>query len=162
MRSKDSEMITDLGEFLVSKHPFSVLQFITGMMIGWTHFEKNKQPSKSDIDLAWNNYFRLLRNSIDKRLLLISNQRDSHTRQKVLSPPPQVYEKKVLDDVIVRLGKMSSDDAINFIVEVTTNWCFSIPINFLPLLPIDSIAENDEAIANAIYEWFVRYCDLWP
>jgi hypothetical protein len=57
---------------------------------------------------------------------------------------------------------MSPDEAIDFIVEVTINWSFSIPINFLSLLPVTLNEESDEAIAKAIYTWLVRYNDLWP
>ena len=162
MDSKETEtMIAELNNFLKTKHPFSVLQFITGMMIGWTHFDKEKQPSESEIDLVWNNYFDLLRNSIDRRLFFISNRSLSNVRGKTVSIPPQVYEEKKLDEVINLLGSMPPDDALNFIVEVTVNWSFSIPKNYLSLLPASPQDESDGAVANAIYEWLVRYFDLW-
>ena len=72
-----------------------------------------------------------------------------------------VYEKKKISEVATLLGGMPPDEAIDFIVEVTTNWCFSIPMNFLPLIPNDLRADTDEAIAYAIYEWLVGYIDLW-
>jgi len=161
MDSKITDIaISDLNDFLKSKHPSSVLQFITGMMVGWTHFEK-KEPSKTEIYLAWRNYFDLLRNSIDRRLSLASNGSLSNERQKLLSFPSQVYEKQKLDETINLLGNLSPDNAMNFIVEVTVNWCFAMPQNYLSLLPDAPQDENDEAVAGAIYEWLVRYYDLW-
>ncbi len=161
MDSKITDIvISDLNDFLKSRHPSSVLQFITGMMVGWTHFEK-KEPSKTEIDLAWKNYFDLLRNSIDGRLSLVSNGSLSNERQKILRFPSQVYEKRKLDEVITLLGSMPPDDAMNLIVEVTVSWCFAIPQNYLSFLPDVPQDESDEAIANTIYEWLVRYYDLW-
>ncbi len=161
MDSKITDIaISDLNDFLKSKHPSSVLQFITGMMVGWTHFEK-KEPSKTEIYLAWRNYFDLLRNSIDRRLSLASNGSLSNERQKLLSFPSQVYEKQKLDETINLLGNLSPDNAMNFIVEVTVNWCFAMPQNYLSLLPDAPQDESDEAVAGAIYEWLVRYYDLW-
>lgn len=153
-------VISNLNDFLKSRHPSSVLQFIAGMMIGWTHFEK-KEPSKTEIDLAWSTYFDLLRNSIDRRLSLVSNGSLSNERQKISSFSSQVYEKRKLDEVITLLGRMPLEDAMNFIVEVTVNWCFAIPQNYLSLLPDAPQDESDEAVANAIYNWLVRYYDLW-
>ena len=99
-------MIADLNEFLKYKHPSSVLQFIPGMMIGLTHFDKKKPPGKSDIDIAWNKYFNSLRNSIDRRLSLISPQlhASASREQKVLGIPPHVYEEKKLDKIVTLLG----------------------------------------------------------
>ena len=57
---------------------------------------------------------------------------------------------------------MPPNEALDFMVEVTTNWCFSIPMNFLHLLPVTLRDESDESITNAIYVWLVRYYDLWP
>jgi hypothetical protein len=165
MHSKDTEKtIADLTEFLKSRHPSVVLQFITGMMIDWTHFDKEKQPSKSDIDLAWRIFFNLLRSNIDKRLSLISSQSHSNVRQKVLSVPVSWYfgEKKKRNEIANLLGNMPPDEALHFMVEVTTNWCFSIPVNFLHLVPVTFCDESDEAIANSIYVWLERYYDLWP
>ena len=163
MHSKDTEkVIADLNEFLKSRHPSAVLQFIPGMMIDWTHFDKNKQPSKSDLDLAWNKYFNLLRNSIDRRLSLISSQSYSNVRQKGLSVPPYVFEEEKRNEIATLLGSMPPDEALDFMVEVTTNWCFSIPINFLHLVPVTLRDASDEAIANAIYILLVRDYDLWP
>lgn len=163
MPSKDTEKtIADLDEFLKYKHPSSVLQFITGMMVGWTHFDKKNPPSKSDIDRAWDKYFNLLRNSIDRRLSPISPQPYSNPRKKVFWIPLHVYENKKLNEIITLLGSMPEDRALVFIVEVTTNWCFSIPTNFLRLVPVKFRDKSDEAIANTIYEWLIRYYDLWP
>lgn len=164
MRSKDIEnAITDLNEFLKSKHPSSVLQFIPGMIIGWTYFGTKRQPSKSDIENAWKNYFKLLRKSIDRRLSFVSSQTHPNMRmiQKISGNPPYVYEKEKLNEIIALLGNMPPKDALDFIVEVTTRWCFSLPINFLPLLPDPPRDESDESIANAIYEWLIKYYDLW-
>lgn len=164
MHSKETEKtIADFNEFLKYKHPSSVLQFITSMMIGWTHFGRKEQPGKSDLDLAWNNYFNLLRNNIDRRLSFISSQSHSNARkeQKALSIPSHVFEEEKLNKIITLLGSMPPDNAIDFIVEVTTNWCFSIPLSFLPLVPVTFSDEGDESIANAIYEWLTRYYDLW-
>ncbi|MBV6450361.1 MAG: hypothetical protein MHPDNHAH_01085 [Anaerolineales bacterium] len=153
-------VLPDLNDFLKSRHPSSTLQFITGMMIGWTHFGK-KQPSRTEIDLAWSNYFTLLRNSIDKRLSLLSSQSISSERKKILDIPHQIYEKQKIEETITLLGDMSPDDAISFIVNVTVNWCFAIPQNYLSLLPDAPQDESDESVANAIYEWLEKYYDLW-
>ncbi len=159
---KTKKTIADLDEFLKYKHPSSVFQFITGMMVGWTHFDEKNPPSRSDIDLAWHEYFISLRNNIDGRLVFIASQSYSmpQREQKVLSIPPHVYEKKKLDNVVTLLGSMPADEALDFIVEVTTNWCFSIPISFLPLVPVTFQGNSDEIIANAIYEWLIMYCDF--
>lgn len=93
---------------------------------------------------------------------LVSSQPYSNARKRVFSIPSHVYEKKKLDEVITLLGSMTQDKALDFMVEVTTNWCFSIPVNLLPLVPIIFPDESDEAIANEIYVWLIRYCDLWP
>jgi hypothetical protein len=163
MHSKDTEKgIADLNKFLRSKHPSSVLQFITSAMIGWTFYDQKNPPSKSDIDLAWDNYLTLLRSSIDRRLSLISSQPHSDLRKRVFWIPSHVFEKKKLVEIISLLGSMPPDKATDFMVEVTTNWCFSIPVNLLPLVPVSFPDESDESIANEIYIWLVRYCDLWP
>jgi hypothetical protein len=162
MHSKDTEkVIADLNKFLRSRHPSSVLQFITSAMVGWTHFDKKDPPGKADIDLAWHNYLTLLRKNIDRRLSLISSQPHSNLRKRVFWVPSHVYEKKKLDEIIALLGSMPRDEALDFMVEVTTNWCFSIPVNLLPLVPVTFPDESDESIANEIYVWLVRYCDLW-
>lgn len=153
-------VLSDLNDFLKSRHPSSVLQFITGMMVGWTHLGK-KQPNKAEINVAWNNYFNQLRSSIDARLSFASSHSISNERQKISSIPSQVYEKQKLDEIITLLGNLSPYDAMSFIVEVTVNWCFSIPKNYLSLLPDAPQDESDEVIANVIYEWLVRYYDLW-
>jgi hypothetical protein len=95
-------------------------------------------------------------------LSLVSSQPYSNARKRVFSIPSHVYEKKKLDEVITLLGSMTQDKALDFMVEVTTNWCFSIPVNLLPLVSIIFPDESDEAIANEIYVWLIRYCDLWP
>jgi hypothetical protein len=162
MHSKDTEkVVADLNKFLRSRHPSSVLQFITSAMIGWTHFDKKNPPSKAEIDLAWHNYLTLLRNSIDRRLSLISSQPNPNVRKRVFRIPSHVFEKKKLDEIIALLGSLPQDEAIDFMVKVTTNWCFSIPVNLLPLVPAAFPDEGDEAIANEIYVWLIRYCDLW-
>lgn len=91
---KTERAIANLNEFLKSRHSSSVLQFITSTMIGWTHCDKKKRPSKSDIDLAWHSYLTLLRNSIDRRLSFASPPLHSNARmeQERLSSPPIVYE----------------------------------------------------------------------
>jgi hypothetical protein len=162
MHSKDIEkVIADLNKFLRFRHPSSVLQFITSAMVGWTHFDKKNPPSKIEIDLAWHNYLTLLRSSIDSKLSLISSQPHSNLRKRVFKIPSHVFEKKKLDEVIALLGSLPQDESINFMVKVTVNWCFSIPVNLLPLVPVTFPDESDEAIANEIYAWLFRYCDLW-
>jgi hypothetical protein len=162
MHSKDTEKaIADLNKFLRSRHPSSVLQFITSAMVGWTHFYKKNPPSKAEIDLAWHNYLTLLRNSIDRELSFISSRPHSNLRERVFCIPSHVFEKKKLDEIIALLGSLSQDEAIEFMVKVTTNWCFSIPVNLLSLVPVTFPDESDEAIANEIYVWLLRYCDLW-
>jgi hypothetical protein len=162
MYSNDTEKaIANLNKFLRVRHPSSVLQFITSAMVGWTHFDKNNPPGKAEIDLAWHNYLTLLRNSIDRRLSLISSQAHSNLRKSVFCIPPHVFEKKKLDEIIALLGSLPRDEAIYFMVEVTTNWCFSIPVNLLPLVPATFSDESDKSIVNAIYVWLVRYSDLW-
>jgi hypothetical protein len=103
----------------------------------------------------------LLRNSIDRELSLISSQPYSNLRERVFCIPSNVFEKKKLDEIIALLGSLPQDEAIEFMVKVTTNWCFSIPVNLLPLVPVTFPDESDEAIANEIYVWLLRYCDLW-
>ncbi|MBK9207388.1 MAG: hypothetical protein IPL71_03395 [Anaerolineales bacterium] len=162
MHSKNADnVIAELDKFLKFKHPSSVLQFITGMMVGWTHFDRENKPDHSDIDRAWDQYFKALRSSIDRRLLSPSDL-GTGRRKRVFCLPAHVYQGKKLNQVIALLGSMPADDAINFMAEVTTNWCFSIPENYLPLLPDGPAEKTDEAIANAIYTWLVRYYDLWP
>lgn len=160
MVSKNTKMVlADLNDFLKSKHPSSVLQFITGMMVGWTHLER--KPSKSDIDNTWNIYFNLLRKNMDNKLSLVSNESFSNGSRKVMNIPSQVYEEEKLDEIITLLESMPPDDAMSFMVEVTVNWCFTIPKNYLSLLPDAPQDESDEGVANAIYKWLVRYYDLW-
>ena len=155
------KIITELNDFLKTKHPSSVLQFITSMMAGWTHFDKQKPPSKNEIDSDWNQYLSLLRIRLDEKLLLIVRQSYSNMRIKTTSIPPQVYEKEKLNEVITLLGSMPPDAAMDFMVEVTSNWCFSIPTNYLHLLPYVPHDKSDGAIANAVYTWLVRYTDFW-
>jgi len=163
MNSADIKKVADdLDKFLAIRHPSSVLQFITGMMVEWTHFDRTKPPGKSDIDLAWNRYLNRVRNNIDKRLSLISVKSHSNKRKKIFWIPLHIYERKKLDETINILSGMSPDEALDFMGEVTVNWCFSVPIKFLQLEPLHFHGTGDEAVANAIYEWLVRYFDLWP
>ena len=162
MNSVDLEKeIKDLNKFLTPRHPSSVLQFITGMIVEWTHSGKEQPSSRSDVNLVWQTYFQLLRECIDKRASLISNRLGSNVREKVKRMPRPVYERKKLREVSTLLERMPPEDALHFMVEVTTNWCFSIPINLLPLFPGTPRAETDEAIADMVYEWLVGYLDLW-
>jgi len=162
MYSKDAEdVIADLTEFLRSGHPSLALQFFTSAMVRWTHSENRRQSGKFDSKLAWQNYLNLLRKSLDGRLSLISSQSHSSARKKrsIISIPPKAFEYKGRE-ILALLESMPPDDAIGFMVELTTNWCFSIPSNFLPLVPVTFRDTSDEAIANGIYEWLVGYHDL--
>ena len=160
MRSKETEKaIADLTAFLEPRHPSSVLQFITSTMVGWTYFDKKN----IDVDRDWSRYLDLLRTRLDHSLTFIALLPHASIREgrKVFPIPPMVYEGKKEKQTVARLGSMPPEDALDFMVEVTTNWCFSIPINFLPLVPDVSLEKSDKAIADTIYTWLVRYVDLW-
>lgn len=163
MRSKETEKaIANLTAFLEPRHPSSVLQFIASTLIGWTHFDKSNLPGKPEIDIAWDKYFNFLRNSLDERLSLLSSpDLEMKEGRKVLPIPPLVYEKKRLEEVVALMASMPPDEALDFLAEVTANWCFSIPLNFLPIVPDGIPEKTDKAIADAIHTWFVRYYDLW-
>jgi hypothetical protein len=164
IRSKATEKaIADLRKFLEPRHPSSVLQFITGVMVAWAHFDKRNPPSQAEVDRLWGRYLTLLRSRLDVSLSLISSFPHLKAKEdrKVLPIPPMVFEEKKEKEIVALLGRMLPEDALDFMVEITTNWCFSIPINFLSLIPDGPVDESDKAIADAIYTWLVRYSDLW-
>lgn len=160
MRSKETEKaIADLTAFLEPRHPSSVLQFITSTIVGWTHLD----PENIHVERDWSRYLDLLRARLDYRLTFVAPLPHASIREgrKVLPIPPMVYEGKKEKETVARLGRMPREDALDFMVEVTTNWCFVIPINFLPLVPDVPLEKSDKAIADTIYTWLLRYVDLW-
>jgi hypothetical protein len=155
------EAVADFTKFLSSGHPSLALQFIPAAMVRWTHLEDRRQLGKFDRRNAWKIFLNLLRKSLDERLTLISSQSVSDARKKrtIASIPQETFVNKG-KEILVLLESMTPEDAISFLVELTTNWCFSIPMKFLPLLPITLHDKSDEAIANGIFAWFEEYHDL--
>jgi len=150
----------NLNEFLESQHPHKAHQFIIGLFADWMEIEYQKRHGDFDRWDAVRVFLAALRSSLDARLLLQSSQVHARKIRKIESVPWATIKKKQ-HKIVSLMEKMSLEEAISFLAKVTTEWCFSISENFIPLMGIHPHDNSDKAIADAVYEWFERYFDLW-
>ncbi len=150
----------DINLLLVSQHPNRSQQFIISVFALWAEREYKKHSGKFDKIDACGRYLKALSHSLNTRLLLQSSQAHSRTKQKLLNVSQVTFTKKKHEIVSLMEG-MSPDDAVAFLADITATWCFSMPENFIPLMPITPRDRSDKSFADAIDEWFVKYFDMW-
>lgn len=150
----------NLNEFLESLHPHEAQQFINGLSADWMEIEYQKHHGDFDKRDADRRFLEALRGSLDARLQSQFSQVHSRKIRKIKSVPWAATMNK-RRKIVSLIKEMSTEEAISFLVKVTTEWCFSIPENFIPLMDVHPHDNSDKAIADAVYEWFERYSDLW-
>ena len=150
----------NINEFLESQHPHEAHQFIIGLTADWMEMEYQKHHGDFDRWDADRRFLAALRISLAARLQSQFSQAHSRKKRKIKSVPWATIMTK-RRKIASLMEKMSTGEAMSFIVKVTTEWCFSIPENFIPLMGIRPHDNSDKAIADAVYEWFERYSDLW-
>ena len=150
----------NINEFLVSQHPLKAQQFIIGLSADWMEIEYQKHHGDFDKLDAVRGFLEALRSSLDARLLFQSSQVHPRKKRKIVDVPWATIMKK-RHKIVSLMEGMSMGEAMSFLAKVTTEWCFSIPENFIPLMGIHPHDNSDKAIADAVYEWFDRYSDLW-
>jgi hypothetical protein len=150
----------DLGEFLVSQHPTGAQQFIIGVFAEWAEREHQRSSRRFNKADAIRSYLRALKDGLDTRLLLQPSEGSARKRRKIADVPPPVREKKKLE-IAAAMDGMPPGEAVAFLAEATVNWCLALPTDSIRLLPVAPRDESDKSIADAVYDWFVRYFDLW-
>jgi hypothetical protein len=150
----------NINKFLESQHPHEAHQFIIGLSADWMEIEYQKHHGDFDKWDAISGFLEALRISLDARLQSQSSQVHSRKIRKIKSVPWATRMNK-RRKIVSLMERMSTEEAISFVVKVTTEWCFSIPENFIPLMDVHPHDHSDKAIADAVYEWFVRYFDMW-
>lgn len=150
----------NLNEFLITQHPHEAHQFIIGLSADWMEIENQKHHGDFDKRDAVRRFLEVLRSSLDTRLSLQSSQAYIRGKRKMASVPRTTIMKK-RHRIVSLMEGMSMGEALSFLAKVTTDWCFSIPENFISLMDFRPRDNSDEAIAGAVYEWFGWYYDLW-
>jgi hypothetical protein len=154
-------MVQHISNFLISQHPHSARQFIIGVFAEWAERQYQKASGNFDKADAIRGYLKALRHSLDTRLLLQPSQAYFRKKRNILDVSLAASTRRK-HETLSLIESMSPDEAVAFLAEVTATWCFSMPEDFIPLMPVPPRHRNDRSIARAIYEWFVRYFDLWP
>jgi len=150
----------ELEEFLASQHPSDSLQFVIGLFAEWAEREYQKSSGEFSKDDAMRKYLWALRDRLDTELSRRPSEGSARNKRGPVSIPFHYREKRKFETVAA-MEHIPPDEALAFLAEVTAAWSFSMPKESIQLIPVAYRGDTDADAADAIYEWFYRYFDMW-
>jgi hypothetical protein len=159
MRSIDL-MIKRITRYLVKQNPHEAQQFIIDLFAQWAERQYGKQAG-DDLKLAAaRKFLSELRSSLDQGLEQGKIYEYSPSPFKLL----KVFKGrrgKLGQEVLDLMNCLSADEAMSFLAELTSAWSHSLPESQISQLAVPPTDHSKQAVSDAVYEWFVRYFDMW-
>jgi hypothetical protein len=152
--------ITEVASFMACLKPFVAHQFIISVFAAWAEMQQQQAGvgvGKSEVTTS---FLSALKRSLDTVPIgeTIGLARDVGHGSPEVTWGETIRRKA---EVVARMSNLPLESAAEVLAETTARWGFMIPREQYQLMWVVPRDASRQAIADAIYEWFVRYFDLW-
>jgi hypothetical protein len=151
---------TEVASFMACLKPFEAQQFVISVFAAWAEMQQQQRGVGFDKSEAATSFLSALKRALDS----LPIDETMRLNRDAGHGPPEVTSaetKKRKAEVVALMGNLPSESAAEVLAETTARWGFMIPREQYHLMWVVPRDANRQAIADAIYEWFVRYFDLW-